>query len=155
MKKTMLTVCALAMLTACGKNHSDSGSASDSTMTASRAFVEDFKKDGSNVVYFGFDKSSLSDEAAVRLEKKIEAMKNCPNISYVVEGYADPRGTEDYNLALGEKRATAVKRFFLDRGIQDHALTVISYGKEESRLADTGTTEEAYAKNRRAEVVPN
>ncbi|WHQ46836.1 MAG: OmpA family protein [Candidatus Midichloria sp.] len=152
MKKTILTVCALAMLTACAQSSSDNRAGSSTK--ASRALIEELTQKVGNKVYFAFDTSSLSDEAKATLTKQAELMQKYGTATFTIEGYADQRGTAEYNIGLGERRANAVKSFLASKGgVSPSRLTVISYGKE--RLADDRTTEEAYAKNRRAVTVAN
>jgi len=152
MKKTTLMVCALVMLTACTK--SNSGSDTSSSARASKAFVENFTANDSNVVYFAYDKSSLSSEAKKILMEKAKPIQDCQQLTFTIEGHADQRGTAEYNMGLGERRANAVKSFLTnEHGVSSDRLTVISYGKE--KLADDNMTAEAYAKNRRSVVVPN
>jgi peptidoglycan-associated lipoprotein len=104
-------------------------------------------------VFFAFDSSSLNDEAKEALNKQVEVLKENPTITVTVEGYCDARGTREYNLALGERRANAVKSYLVQKGINANRIGVVSYGKE--RPAVIGDSEEAYAQNRRAVVVIN
>jgi peptidoglycan-associated lipoprotein len=99
-------------------------------------------------VYFGFDEASLSAEAQSQLAATVDALKNNANLKIQVEGHCDERGSIEYNLALGERRATAVKEYLLSMGVSDVQVTTVSLGEEQ--LADTSATEEAHAKNRRA-----
>ncbi|MDJ1305427.1 MAG: OmpA family protein [Candidatus Midichloria sp.] len=152
MKKTILTVCALAMLTACAQSGSDSKALSSTK--ASKALIEELTQKVGDKVYFAFDNSSLSEEAKAILAKQAELMQKYSTATFTIEGHADQRGTAEYNIGLGERRANAVKSFLTSKGgISPSRLTVISYGKE--RLADDRTTEDAYAKNRRAVTVAN
>lgn len=78
-------------------------------------------------------------------------MKEYPNLSFVIEGHCDKKGTIEYNLALGERRANSVKEYLVQHGINPGRLTVISFGKE--RPAIIGDSEEVFAKNRRSVTV--
>ncbi len=98
-------------------------------------------------IYFEFDSSALVPEARETLKRKAAWMRENPNVSVAVEGYTDDRGTVEYNLALGERRAESAKSFLVDLGIPASKMTTISYGKE--RPADPGHNESAWAKNRR------
>ncbi len=98
-------------------------------------------------IYFEFDSSSLVAEARDTLKRKADWMRANPNVSVAIEGYTDDRGTVEYNLALGERRAESAKSFLADLGIPASRMTTISYGKE--RPADPGHNETAWAKNRR------
>ncbi len=98
-------------------------------------------------IYFEFDSASLVAEARDTLKRKADWMRANPNVSVAIEGYTDDRGTVEYNLALGERRAESAKSFLADLGIPASRMTTISYGKE--RPADPGHNETAWAKNRR------
>jgi len=102
-------------------------------------------------IYFDFDKSVLSDQAQELLKEKAMWMRANPDASVVVEGHCDERGTNAYNLALGERRAESAKTFLVNLGISGARMTTISYGEE--RPLDMGHNEEAWAKNRRATFV--
>ena len=107
----------------------------------------DLEARAGNVVYFGYDKSSLSPEATKTLKKQAAWLKMFPDVNIIIEGNCDDRGTRKYNQALGEKRANAAKRYLIAQGISAKRITTVSYGKD--RPAVLGNTEEAYAKNRR------
>ncbi len=100
-------------------------------------------------IYFDFDQYTLSQEAREILEDNAEYLQNNPSINVKIEGHADERGSDEYNLALGERRALAAKNYLVSLGIQPQRLTIISYGEELPLVS--GRTEEAMAKNRRAE----
>jgi peptidoglycan-associated lipoprotein len=102
-------------------------------------------------VYFLFDSSALTPQAQDILRKKGAFLKANPNVKVTVEGHCDERGTNEYNLALGEARARSAKTFLVDLGLPAARLATISYGEE--RPLDQGHTEEAWAKNRRAHFV--
>lgn len=102
------------------------------------------------VFYFEFDKSDLSAEDRDALVYHAAELKANPNRRIRLEGHADERGTREYNLALGERRAQAVERYLQVQGVSATQMETISYGEE--RPADTGTTEAAYSKNRRVEL---
>ncbi|MCP4348449.1 MAG: peptidoglycan-associated lipoprotein Pal [Desulfobacterales bacterium] len=102
-------------------------------------------------VYFAYNRSALSYTAREILDRKAEWMRNHPNVSVVIEGHCDDRGTNEYNLALGEKRADTVKTYLMRIGIPGGRLTTVSYGEE--RPSVYGQDESSRAKNRRAEFV--
>jgi peptidoglycan-associated lipoprotein len=102
-------------------------------------------------VFFGYDKYDLSPEARTTIEKQAQWLKTYPHINVSIEGHCDERGTREYNLALGEKRATAVRNYLVALGIEASRLQTISYGKE--RPAVTGSDEAAWAQNRRGVLV--
>ena len=99
-------------------------------------------------IFFEFDSSTLSAEAESILRAKAEWMRRNPSLTIVIEGHCDNRGTTEYNLALGERRAESVKGFLIDLGIADTRIRTISYGEE--RPLARGDNEAAWAKNRRA-----
>ena len=102
-------------------------------------------------LYFGFDESNLTTDAVRILQDNAKVMKDYPDIRVTVEGHCDERGTIEYNLALGDRRARSVKQFLIDLGISSDRIATVSYGKE--RPADRGRSESAYSLNRRAEFV--
>lgn len=102
-------------------------------------------------VFFGYDSFSLSEEAKKVLNIQAEWLRSDLNINVTIEGHADERGTREYNIALGEKRAKSVKDYLVNNGIVANRVKVISYGKE--RPAFFGATEDIFTKNRRAVTV--
>jgi len=100
-------------------------------------------------IYFDFDKSDLKPEARAVLRKKADWLLKHPEYSVRIEGNCDERGTNEYNLALGQRRADAAKRFLVALGVDEARISTISYGEE--RPADPRHCEEAWAKNRRDE----
>ena len=109
--------------------------------------AEQFNQEVGAVVYFDFDKYDLSPEARAQLEKQAGWLKQYANITVTVEGNCDERGTREYNLALGERRATSAKNYLVALGIDPNRIQTISYGKE--RPAVPGSDEAAWAQNRR------
>ena len=102
-----------------------------------------------DTIYFEFDQATLTDMAKDTLVRNAEWLRSNANARVQVEGNADERGTNEYNLALGERRATAVKGYLTSLGIDGSRLVVISYGEE--RPAEAGQGEESWAKNRRVD----
>lgn len=98
-------------------------------------------------VFFGYDQYNLTPEAQRTLEMQAEWMKKYPSVSVTIAGHADERGTREYNLALGERRANAVKNYLTSLGVPGDRVSTISYGKE--RPAVLGSDESAWAQNRR------
>ncbi len=98
-------------------------------------------------VYFDYDAYSVSEPARKILDDKIAFLKRYPAVSVTIEGNCDERGTEEYNLALGERRADAAKHYIMNSGGGSFHLATVSYGKE--RPVATGHDEASYAKNRR------
>jgi peptidoglycan-associated lipoprotein len=101
--------------------------------------------------FFDFDEASLRDDAKTALENNAKWMQGNSGSSVIVEGHCDERGSVEYNLALGERRAKAAKEFLVSYGIAANRITTISYGKE--RPFDPGHDENAWAQNRRAHFV--
>jgi peptidoglycan-associated lipoprotein len=99
-------------------------------------------------VYFPYDASTLTKEARTSLKKSVTWLNAHPSASIQIEGHCDERGSVEYNLALGEQRASVVKAYLTKMGIDGSRLSTISYGKE--RPVDSGHDEAAWAKNRRA-----
>ena len=102
-------------------------------------------------VYFGFNKYNISNDAAEVLNLQAEWLKSDPSIKIIVEGHCDERGTREYNLALGERRANAVKNYLVKKGIKANRIKTISYGKDKPVFVGTG--EAVWAKNRVAITV--
>jgi len=99
-------------------------------------------------IHFEFDSSNLLPEAQEILRWKAAWLQKNSNVQVTIEGHCDERGTNEYNLALGDRRANSAKSYLMDLGIYGSRLNTISYGEE--RPADYGSNEEAWAKNRRA-----
>ena len=102
-------------------------------------------------IHFEFDRSRLLPEAKKILRRKAKWLRVHNDVSVIVEGHCDERGTNEYNIALGDRRARSAKTFLVDLGIARGRLTIISYGEE--RPLDPRHNEEAWAKNRRAHFV--
>ena len=102
-------------------------------------------------IYFDFDKTIIRPADGQLLEKNAQWIKNTPYAEVLVEGHCDERGTKEYNIALGEKRAESVKKYYTALGIDNAKIEVLSWGEE--RPQDSGHNETAWAKNRRAETL--
>jgi peptidoglycan-associated lipoprotein len=100
-------------------------------------------------VYFDFDDASLSQQARQVLMEKAAWLRTNPDSRVIIEGHCDERGTAEYNIALGQRRAQSIKTFLVNAGIDPSRLRTVSYGEE--RPLDPGKTEEAYARNRRGQ----
>ena len=105
--------------------------------------------EGLQTIYFDYNSFDLRPDARTMLERNAEKIKQVPGVIIQVEGHCDERGTQEYNLALGEKRALAVRSYLMNLGVSGDRIITISYGEEDP--ADYGHTEAAWAKNRRAE----
>lgn len=104
-----------------------------------------------DIVYYGYDSFSLSSEARAALKKNADWMKANPNARIQIEGHCDERGTVEYNMALGDRRANSAKSYLVRMGVEGDRIETLSYGKE--RPADLGHNESAWARNRRAVFV--
>jgi peptidoglycan-associated lipoprotein len=104
-------------------------------------------------VFFEYDRSEISPEGRQTLQRQAEWLRRYPNLAITIEGHADERGTREYNLSLGERRAETVKNVLIALGIPASRVSTISYGKE--RPAIPHSDEASYAQNRRAVTVVN
>lgn len=131
-----------------GTSASSSSSSSDDAMTPADKLAR-----VGNTVYFDFDSAALSYDAQVTLSRQHAFLQLNPEAVVVIEGHADERGTREYNLALGDRRASAARDYLLAKGIDAARIRTVSYGKE--RPAMSGSNETSWAKNRRAATVLN
>ena len=99
-------------------------------------------------VFFAYDSYSLAASAQATLNKQAKWLKANPSVAIAVEGHADERGTREYNLALGDRRASSVKDYLMSQGISSNRISTISYGKE--RPVKSGSNDTAWAQNRRS-----
>ena len=104
-------------------------------------------------VFFGYDSSDLDSDALELLQDQVAWLKQNSDVSVTIEGHCDERGTREYNLALGEKRAQALKNYLIGLGINPDRVSTISYGKE--RPAVVGSNDGAWAQNRRSVTLVN
>jgi len=153
-------VLALALLAGCSSNKSDDSNknAAQTAPVSTGSSTESSYDTGSDlsqlqrVVYFDFDKFELNSAGQSVVDGNIAALRN-GNQRIRLEGHADERGTREYNLALGERRANAVAKYLQANGIASSRIETVSYGKE--KPADPGHDEAAWAKNRRVEIILN
>jgi peptidoglycan-associated lipoprotein len=113
--------------------------------------AEFLQQAGSDTVLFATDASDVDAEAQTILTRQAAWLAKNPNVTATIEGHCDERGTREYNLALGDRRANAAKNFLVNAGIAASRLSVISYGKE--KPVATGSDEASWAQNRRAVTV--
>lgn len=104
-------------------------------------------------VFFGYDQSDISDEARVTLDRQVTWLKQYPAVNVTIEGHADERGTREYNLALGERRASSVRSYLLSQGVDAARINTISYGKERPAVPENSSA--AWSQNRRGVTVVN
>jgi peptidoglycan-associated lipoprotein len=114
---------------------------------------QDLEASAGDRVFFAFDRSDITPEAQQILARQADWLRRYPNVSVTIEGHCDERGTREYNLALGERRAQAVKNVLVASGIPASRVSTISYGKE--RPIVVGSNEEAWAQNRVAITTVN
>ena len=130
-----------------GGTTSASSSGGASSIGSIRTPDELLAKVGSTV-YFDYDQSSLTSEAQATLDRQAAFLKASPSFRLIIEGHCDERGTREYNLALGDRRASAVRDYLVAKGINASRLSTISYGKERPSVG--GSNDTSYALNRRA-----
>lgn len=135
MKKILSAILTVAMLSGCAIFNPDCST---------------FGKNGNDIVYFDFDSSVIRPDAAEALNEQAKALRKTDD-GIIIAGHADERGTREYNLALGARRANAVSNYLMSQGIDAERISTVSYGKE--RPAVIGSNEEAWSKNRRAETI--
>ena len=126
---------------------SASASSSESASSAAATPAEELASIGDRV-FFEYDSSALSAEAKATLSAQAAFLAGNPSVTITVEGHCDERGTREYNLALGERRATAARDYLVAQGVNSSRIKTISYGKE--RPSFIGSNPYAYSKNRRA-----
>jgi peptidoglycan-associated lipoprotein len=161
MRFKVLTMFAAVLLLAACETASDQsantagqgGQGGQGTTTRCTGCQEELVATVGDRVFFDFDKSNLKPEARKTIESWAAYLKKYPNISATVEGHCDERGTREYNIALGERRATAAKNALVAQGIDAKRVSTISYGKE--RPAVVGSNEAAWSQNRRGVLVIN
>jgi peptidoglycan-associated lipoprotein len=105
----------------------------------------------STTIYFDTDRYNIDSQDAAALQAQAQYFSRYPQVTFTIEGHADERGTREYNIALGEKRATAAKNFLASLGVDPGRIAVVSYGKE--RPVALGSDEGSWARNRRAASV--
>ena len=167
MRFKLITMIAAALLLAACTDKEEAGAAADTTASATTSTTtaptvisgptpgsqEHLVVNVGDRVFYDFDSSDLRPEARTTVEALAVWMSNYPAAILALEGHADERGTREYNLALGERRANAVRDYLVALGIAPNRLSTISYGKE--RPAVLGSTDEAWAQNRRTAFVVN
>ena len=146
LKKLILIIFATLALSACStaKKTGDI----DGDVYTGKETVEYLASGVPDRVFFATNKSSLTTASRATLRKQATFLRKNKNLNVTIEGHADERGTREYNLALGEKRATAVRDYLVIEGISPDRIRVISYGKE--KPAVVGANDMAWSKNRRA-----
>ena len=136
-----------------GSATASAASSSSSTTAAKQMSDAEKLAQVGNTVYFGFDSSELDGEAQATLDRQAAFLNVNPTMVVIIEGHADERGTREYNLALGDRRAVSVRDYLLAKGLNAARIRTVSYGKE--RPSVVGSNEDSWAKNRRAATVLN
>jgi len=155
--KILSLFAAVLLVTACAQNKADTGAAGGAgqqvqTGGGSQGFRDQMAAAGDRI-YFAFDRSDITAESRQVLLRQAALLNQNPSVTVTIEGHCDERGTVEYNLGLGERRANATKQALIALGVAAGRVNVISYGKE--RPAVPGHNEQAWAQNRRAVTVTN
>src|SRR5882762_6477749 len=145
MIKAFAAIAAMIVMAACSSNEQQA--AAPATTTVTPGSVADFRQNVGDRVYFDTDQSTVREDGRATLTKQAAWLKQYSNYQITVEGHCDERGTREYNIALGERRATAVRQFLIAQGVPAARLKTISYGKERPEVV--GSDEGSWARNRR------
>ena len=152
--KIVTFIAAALLLSGCASDKepatSDSSSSGSGT-TAAPGSVEDFQVNVGDRVFFDYDSYEIRADAQDTLNRQAAWLGQYGNYAITVEGHCDERGTREYNLALGERRANAVRNYLVAQGVDPNRIQTISYGKERPEIADSN--ELAWAQNRRGVTV--
>jgi peptidoglycan-associated lipoprotein len=172
MKKILLLAVSLVVVSSCkslrknsdGSTGLDGGVKSETTASGGSERIDaspmNFSATGSDsgtinglqTVFFDYDSAQLSNSEKAKLMGNIEWMRKNSSSKMTIEGHCDQRGSNEYNLSLGERRANAVKQIFISNGISQNRLSTVSFGEEKPLVS--GDSEDAMSKNRRANFVP-
>jgi peptidoglycan-associated lipoprotein len=160
LRRNLILFAATAALAACGP---DRRTGPDTTGTGDRSrpnpgvswreFTDPSRNGYSDRVFFDYDAHELRPDARETVDAWSRWLKAHPGATILIEGHADERGTREYNLALGARRANAVRDFLGTLGVEPGRIRTVSYGKE--RPAEAGSNEQAWARNRRGEAKPS
>ena len=149
-KNVLLITLACLVLSACATQKKSTSQLQGDVYTGTDT-VEYLASGVPDRVFFATNESILTTKSRDTLRKQAAWMRKNSNLTFVIEGHADERGTREYNLALGERRANAAKDYLMTYGIAGNRLSVISYGKE--RPVDSGSNPLSWSKNRRSVTV--
>jgi peptidoglycan-associated lipoprotein len=144
---------AVFAVSACAGTAEEAGPVSPPPVAPSAApgSVADFQNSAGDTVFFAFDSFALSSEARTTLTRQAAWLQSYSGVTIRLEGNCDERGTREYNLALGERRANAARDFLVSQGVDPSRITIVSYGKERPR--DPRSNEAAWAVNRNSQTV--
>lgn len=154
MKKSYLLLLVLFFVVACSSNKYDTvnteeeANASNQTKKEYLLNTKSKTEKISDRVFFDFNKDNLTEEAKSVLDATADWLKRNQDVKLLIEGHTDERGTKEYNIGLGQRRASAVKKYLESKDIDASRIKIISYGKEKPEFA--GSNEEAWSRNRRA-----
>ena len=151
MKKYLVLLLSLCFITACGKKYDTIDTQEEADRINKQTEVRNETVIVPDKVYFAFDSSALSAESRKSLDTVAEWLNSKTEVNIILEGHCDERGTREYNLALGQRRAEAAKNYLVSKKVNPKRIKVISYGKERPEFVGKG--EAIWAKNRRAVVV--
>ena len=151
LRKVLLIAVASLMLTACATQKKAGTGMLQGDVYTGTDTIKYLATGVKDRVFFATNKSVLTTASRDTLRKQAAWMRKKKDLTFTIEGHADERGTREYNLALGERRANAAKDYLMTYGISSNRLSVISYGKE--RPVDAGSTPLAWSQNRRAVTV--
>ncbi|MEO1224242.1 MAG: peptidoglycan-associated lipoprotein Pal [Pseudomonadota bacterium] len=153
--KLLTLIAAAFLLVACSSTSETSPTAGGAGAggAAVPGSQEDLVVNVGDRVFFNFDQYDLTPQGQATLQAQAAWLQQYPDVSLIIEGHADERGTREYNLALGERRAVAVRNYLIALGVSPTRLTTVSYGKE--RPAVVGSNDSAWAQNRRGVSVVN
>ena len=143
MIKALAAIAALTLMAACSSSTQEPPQAGTSVTPGS---IADFRQNVGDRVYFDTDMSNIREDGRATLAKQADWLKKYTNYPILIEGKCDERGTREYNLALGERRANAVRQYLVAQGLPAERVKTISYGKERPEVV--GSDEGAWARNR-------
>lgn len=151
--KIAAALAAVVLVSGCANKPANTGAAAGTGATAATAgpapgSEEDLVANVGDRVFFAFDKSNLSSQSQATLDRQSAWLEKYPNVDVMIAGNCDDRGTEEYNLALGWRRANAARDYLVAHGIDSARVKTISYGKD--RPVALGDNEQAWAQNRNA-----
>ena len=160
--KIVSVLAAAALLSACASGSEDKGTTSGGGASAAKSAVtataaaspitpgsqEDLVANVGDRVFFGYDKYTLTDKSRAILDMQLAWLNSNPSAKVIISGHCDERGTREYNLALGERRASAVKDYLVQLGLNPSRVRTISWGKE--RPVALGSMDSSYTQNRRS-----
>jgi peptidoglycan-associated lipoprotein len=149
MIKAFVAVAAMIVMAAC--SNTEQQAAAPATTTVTPGSVADFRQNVGDRVFFDTDMSNLREDGRQTLNRQAEWLKKYANYPITIEGHCDERGTREYNLALGERRANAARQYLIAQGLPAARIKTISFGKENPD--PPGSDEAAWARNRRAVTV--